>query len=48
MNELIDPYTNQWDKELVRDNFWQIGANRILGIPLTEGLEDLLHGITLN
>jgi hypothetical protein len=40
VNELIDPISSQWDKDLVRDNFWTIDANRILRIPLTDGVEN--------
>lgn len=34
VNELIDPSSGEWDEQLIRDNFWRIGAERILQIPL--------------
>jgi hypothetical protein len=42
VNELIDPISYQCDEELVRDHFWTIDANRILRIPLTNGVEDFI------
>ena len=34
VEELIDPYTWQWDESLIRDVFWQVDVHRILQIPL--------------
>lgn len=34
VSELIDPSSDEWDEQLIRDNFWHIDAKRILQIPL--------------
>lgn len=34
VNELIDPISGTWDEVLIRDNFWDIDAERILQIPI--------------
>ena len=34
VEELIDPYTGQWDESLIRDVFWEVDVHRILQIPL--------------
>ena len=31
---MIDPITGQCDEVLIRDNFWQVDADRVLKIPL--------------
>jgi hypothetical protein len=38
--ELIDPYTGQWDEELVRQTFWEMDANIILSTPVRQDFED--------
>ena len=43
VSDLINPMTETWDEELIRDNFWSIDANRILKIPITpSSREDFL------
>ena len=32
--DLIDPVTNSWDEDLVRQTLWPIDAQRVLAIPL--------------
>lgn len=34
VSDLIDPSSGEWDEPLIRDNFWNIDAERILQIPL--------------
>jgi hypothetical protein len=41
VEELIDPITGQWDKELVKNIFWQVDSRLILSIPVRDGMEDL-------
>ena len=33
--DLIDPTTNSWDEDLVRQTLWPIDVQRVLAIPLT-------------
>ena len=35
MSDLIDPNTNHWDVDLVRQTFWQVDVQRIVGIRLS-------------
>ena len=35
VSDLIDPATNSWDEDLVRQTFWPIDAQRVLQIPLS-------------
>jgi hypothetical protein len=47
VSELINPYTGQWDLDIVRDNFHPLDANRIMQIPLFgDGFDDFMawHG----
>ena len=37
---LIDPITNSWDENLLRENFLPVDVERILRIPLSEHLSD--------
>lgn len=39
-NELMDPYTQTWDTQLVNDIFWGPDAAKILAIPVKEDMED--------
>jgi hypothetical protein len=32
--DLIDPYTGLWDKELIREIFWEEDVKHILAIPI--------------
>jgi len=51
MAELIDPYTGQWDVQLVRDTFWEEDAELILALPVHQGRDNNLawhydkHGV---
>jgi hypothetical protein len=40
VDELIDPHTNAWDEELIRENFLAVDAERILRIPLSGHLTE--------
>ena len=40
--ELVDPFTGEWDSDLVKDIFWEQDAKHILAIPLKQGMEDSL------
>jgi hypothetical protein len=43
VSDLINPFTGAWDEELIRANFWAIGATRILEIPLApSGMQDFV------
>ena len=43
VEELIDPYTGQWDESLIRDVFWEVDVHRILQIPLrVQVMEDFV------
>jgi hypothetical protein len=42
VQELIDPTTNQWDEQLVRESFWQIDAEVILSIAIRDDFEDFM------
>jgi ribonuclease HI len=43
VSDLIDPYTNTWDEELLRQTFWLVDVKRILAIPLSNnGMEDFV------
>jgi hypothetical protein len=35
VSDLIDPYTNSWDVELVNQTLWEVDARRVLAIPLS-------------
>jgi hypothetical protein len=40
MANLIDPFTGQWDEDLVRDTFITVDVERILMVPLSEHVTD--------
>ncbi|KAM0910182.1 hypothetical protein ACQ4PT_014329 [Festuca glaucescens] len=40
VSDLIDPVTNKWDVNLLRNNFWEIDVKAILATPLREDFED--------
>jgi hypothetical protein len=42
VSDLIDPITDRWDEELVKQTFWSIDIGRILAIPLTDSMEDFI------
>jgi hypothetical protein len=42
VSELIDPVTGAWDKQLIKEVFWEEDVNRILEIPIKHDMEDLL------
>jgi hypothetical protein len=42
VSQLIDPVTNQWDENLVRDIFWPIDAEVILCTPTRDDFEDFV------
>ena len=42
VSELIDPVSGEWDSHLIKDVFWEKDVKRILGIPIKNGMEDLL------
>lgn len=43
VSELIDPITNTWDEELLRQTFWPVDVTRILSIPLSShDMEDFV------
>jgi hypothetical protein len=39
-SDLIDPYTGTWDKELIKDIYWEDDVQHILSIPVEHGKED--------
>ena len=41
--ELIDPYTGNWDEELVHEIFWEEDMQYILSIPVKQGYDDSLE-----
>ena len=40
VNELINPYTHQWDEQILRENFNPLDVERILKIPLSEHMDN--------
>lgn len=40
VSDLIDPYSGSWDRELIRDIFWEEDVKHILAIPIKHGRED--------
>jgi hypothetical protein len=43
VDELINPYSGEWDEELLRENFWAIDVNNIMSIPLNlNGMDDFI------
>ena len=40
VNELIDPYTGQWDEMLVRNTLWDVDAKVVLATPIRDDFED--------
>ena len=42
VEELINPITGSWDKELVKETFWEEDATIILAISIFEGSENSL------
>ena len=42
VNDLINPITEQWDKELVIQTSWEEDAEAILSIPVHVGMDDVL------
>ena len=43
VEELINPYTGQWDENLIQTVFWPVDVHRILQIPLrVQVMEDFL------
>src|SRR5207237_2215158 len=38
--DLINPITGNWDKQLVKETFWEEDAKFILSLPLVESMED--------
>ena len=40
--ELIDPISAEWDSQLIKSVFWEEDVQRILGIPIKNGMDDLL------
>ena len=38
VSELIDAENGDWDEQTIRENFWQVDAERILKIPLALGM----------
>jgi hypothetical protein len=42
VEELINPIDGRWDEDLIKSLFWEVDANRILKIPITNGREDLV------
>ena len=45
VGDLIDPTSNNWDEDLIRQTMWPIDAQRILSIPLSQ--HDMKSGIFL-
>ena len=42
VSELLDPYTGNWDEELVREIFWEEDVQHILSVPVKQGYSDSL------
>lgn len=42
VDELIDPYTGQWDEQLVRQTFWPQDVGQILSIPIHVDMDDVI------
>lgn len=42
VNELIDPYTWEWDEPLVRQTFWEEDVEHILSIPVHTDMKDVV------
>ena len=42
VSELIDPISAEWDSQLIKSVFWEEDVQRILGIPIKNGMDDLL------
>jgi hypothetical protein len=40
VDELINPVDGAWDEDLIRQVFWEVDAERILRIPLSDNLGD--------
>ena len=40
VDDLIDPFTGQWDEALIRDNFIWVDVERILKIPLSPNMTE--------
>jgi hypothetical protein len=40
VDELINPITDEWDEDIIRENLLAIDAEKILRIPLTDSLND--------
>jgi hypothetical protein len=38
--ELIDPITENWDEQLVKNIFWEMDAKVILATPIRDEFED--------
>jgi hypothetical protein len=43
VSELIDPYTNSWDEQLVNQTIWAIHARRIITIPFVYMIDLEVH-----
>jgi hypothetical protein len=41
VSDLIDPYTSWWDKELVKEIFWEEDVKHILAIPIKQGVVNM-------
>lgn len=39
---MIDPYTGQWDEQLINDVFWEEDGQLILKMPLRAGTDDFM------
>jgi hypothetical protein len=42
VSEMVDPITGTWDEVLLREIFWDEDVECILGIPVHEGMDDLV------
>jgi hypothetical protein len=43
VEELINPYSGEWDEELLRVIFWAIDVNNIMSIPQNQnGMDDFI------
>ena len=42
VSELIDPASGDWDRQLIKDVFWEEDWEHILSIPIKQGMDDLL------
>jgi hypothetical protein len=42
VSELINPTTGDWDRQLIESVFWEEDWERILGIPIKPGMDELL------